>query len=101
MSNDPEFFNRYSESLNLFNKQMQDSGLPGHNIAASAAYAAARYAIWATANTTISPGDLETRRQHAIDTFTQGYRDMLEEHFNDFVANYNSYYQHKPGAITR
>lgn len=101
MDNDPEFYNRYSEALNLFNKQMQDTSYPAHHIAASAAYAAARYAIWATANTTLSVGDLETRRQHAIDTFTQGYRDMLEEHFNEFVRNYNEYYQHKPGVITR
>ncbi|MFT4076538.1 MAG: DUF3144 domain-containing protein [Asticcacaulis sp.] len=99
MSNDPEFKNRSNAVIDFFNEQMQKSGLPPHFTAASGAYAAARFAVWAAARNTVSVDELKTRRQHVIDTFAEGHRQMLEEHFDEYVNNYDQYFQQKPGVI--
>jgi len=70
-------------------------------VATSTAFASARLAIWATALNTHTAAELEERRAHAMDRFLTGYRAMLEDHFNEFVQNYDSYRPAKPGVITR
>ncbi len=95
------FSKRYNDNVALFNAQMQESGLPPHVIAASAAYATARFSVWATATSTLTATELESRRQYAIDTFLDGFRQMLNEHFDDFTQNYSTHFQHKPGVVTR
>lgn len=96
---DPNFYNRTSEVLNLCNKQLSDA--TDERIAASTAYIAARFSVWATANKALSATELENVRKQAIDTFANGYRQMLEFHFDDYVKNYNSYYNVKPGTFVR
>jgi len=97
--NDTSFDERVAANVNLFNEQR--NSVPPHNVAASAAFAAARYTVWATAAQMASGSDLAARRQEALDTFANGYRQMLEEHLDDFIANYNTYFQPQPGVITR
>ncbi len=96
---DPEFYTRSKAVIDLCNSQISNAS--DERVAASAAYAAARYSVWATANKALTPKELEGVRQKAIETFTAGYRQMLEYHFDDYVKNYDTYYAAVPRTVTR
>ncbi len=96
---DPEFYTRSTAVIDLCNSQL--TNVPEDRVAASAAYAAARFSVWATANKALTSKELEGVRQQALDTFTAGYRQMLEYHFDDYVKNYNTYYAAVPRTVIR
>ena len=100
MTKQDAFFERSKAVVDLLNDQ-KNVGVREIEVAASAAHGAARYSTWAFANTTLTVRELEARKAQAIEQFTNGYREMLEEHFADYIANYSTYYPGTPGAFTR
>ncbi len=96
---DPDFYTRSKAIINLCNEQL--SAAKDDRIAASAAFAAARFSVWSTANRTVTKEELVRVKQQAIETFVKGFEQMLEYHFHDYVENFDTYYPPKFGTFTR
>ena len=45
--------------------------------------------------------ELEARKAQAIEAFTNGFREMLEEHFQDYSENFDTYFKPKAGTFSR
>ncbi len=94
---DPGFAERYNAALNLLNQQAISTGLPVGHIATSGAFAVARFSVWSMTGAAKSAEDLEKHRQPVIDAFLRTYREMLDEHYDDFVRNFDGY--SRPQAV--
>jgi hypothetical protein len=99
-TNDPNFPQRVEAILDVCNVQVT-SQPNAHLVVASTAFAAARFAVWITATTTLTVDELRARRQVTVDAFTEGFRQMLDQHFDDIEQNYTQYLDHQPGVVTR
>ena len=97
---DPSFSARVDEVIELCNAQAAKQQTP-ILVATSAAFGAARYAVWTTASKTMSVAELKERRQGSIQAYSEGFRQMLEQHYDEMIENYDSYLNRVPGAVTR
>lgn len=86
---DDTFYDRADAHIDLSNEQLEDAG-PG-KVSASMMYATARFNAWITAHGHESAEDLAAARQETVDYFVDQYRQMLEEHLDDYQANYGRY----------
>ncbi len=97
---DPKFDRRVESIIQLCNAQL--AGEPQANmVAASAAFAAARFGVWVTANMTQTAPEFAAMRQEAVARMTEGFRQMLEQHYDEVVQNYDGYLSATPGVVTR
>ena len=90
-SDDPGFPDRYNAVLNLLNEQAVATGLPVGHIATSAAFAVARFSVWSMTGGAKTAEDLEKHRQTIVEAFMKTYREMIDEHYDDFVRNFDTY----------
>lgn len=94
------FDRRVEANIQLFNAQM--AGEPEINmVATSAAAAAARFAVWVTANMTMTEAEFQAMRKDTVASMTEGFRQMLEHHYDEVAKNYDTYLPSKPGVVTR
>ena len=97
---DPKFDRRVEAIIQLCNAQM--AGEPQTNmVATSAAFAAARFAVWVTANMTMTEAEFQAMRKDTVANMTEGFRQMLEQHYDEVAQNYDTYLNHQPGVVTR
>ncbi len=97
---DPKFDRRVEANIQLYNAQM--AGEPQANmVAASAAFAAARFGVWVTANMTMTQPEFVAMRKDTVAAMTEGFRQMLEQHYDEVAQNYDTYLPPKPGVATR
>lgn len=86
---DDAFYERADAHIHLSNAQLADT--PDGKVSASMMYATARFNAWLTARGHDSAASMAETRDQAIDYFLKSYRSMLEEHFDDYVENFDTY----------
>ena len=97
---DPKFDRRVESIIQLCNAQL--AGEPQANmVAASAAFAAARFGVWVTANMSMTAPEFLAMRKDTVAAMTEGFRQMLEQHYDEVAQNYDSYLNQPAGVVTR
>jgi len=84
------FFNRADQVIQTANGQL--STTRSDRVAASTAFAAARFAVWTVCGTATDPSQVTARREQFLEGFIQGYRQMLVDNFNDHEKNFDQYH---------
>lgn len=87
---DPAFYDRADAHIQLSNAQFDQAKEPGI-VSASMLYATARFNVWLTARGFESGDQLRQAGEETLDYFCEQYRLMLEEHLDDYAANFDSY----------
>lgn len=86
------FFDRADAVIALANRQVGE-GQPRGDVSASTLYAAARFNAFTTAAAHRSAQGLAADKAEVLEYFTAQYRAMLEEHLDDYAANFERYVQ--------
>ena len=90
----PEFWERADQAIALANEQCMHS--PANEVATSLLYAAARFNAFLVASKTNDVSKMQLEKDDAVAFFTEQYKRMLTDNFNDYIANFDKYTQ--PGA---
>jgi len=88
---DAKFYERADAHIALANEQintMQTSPVQAND---ALLYGAARFSTWIVAASFTDAEAFSNDRENAIDYFTNKFREMLDEHFNDYAQNYDAY----------
>ena len=85
-----DFFKRADDVIAVANEQLTVSR--SDRVAASTAFAAARFAVWAVCTTATDPAQVAQRREQFLENFITGYRQMLIDNFNDHETNFDTYH---------
>ncbi len=86
---DTTFFQRSDAFIGLANDQMKT--MPGPRVVTAMSFATAHFNTWLCAGMF---GDVETfkaRKAETIAEITKHYREMLEENWDNYAANFDSY----------
>jgi Protein of unknown function (DUF3144) len=86
---DAKFFDRASAVVNLMNEQIKDADR--QLVGASLMLASARFNSWVSAVENGSADRMKADRDAYIDAMTQYYRGLLEDQYDEYVANYEPY----------
>lgn len=86
---DDAFYDRADAHIHLSNKQLGDAG--AGKVSASMMYATARFNAWLTTRGFKSGESMRSMRDESIEYFVNEYRKMLEEHFEDYISNFDAY----------
>ncbi len=86
---DPAFFARADAHITLSNDQLD--GADRGAVTASTMFALARFNAWTAACDFAARAPMAERRDQTIDYFVGQFRIMLEEHYDDYVANFDTY----------
>ncbi len=86
---DAGFYQRADAHISLSNDQLKDAGIG--NVSASMMYGLARFNACLSASKFQVAKEMAAARQEAIEYFTKQYRLMLEEHLDDYIANFDKY----------
>lgn len=93
----PEFWERADQVIALANEQCMRS--PANEVATSLLYAAARFNAFLVASKTNDVSKMQQEKDDAVTFFTEQYKRMLTDNFNDYIANFDKYTQ--PGAAPK
>lgn len=94
---DPAFFERADAFIDLANAQLQKT--QGSRVSASMAFGSARFNAWLCGNMYGSRANMAQMKDQAVAGLTEHYRQMLNDSFDEFIANFDDYI--KPGVVTR
>ena len=86
---DDQFFDRADAHIRLSNDQL--AGTTPGKASASMMYATARFNIWVTALGFSSGEEMAERKEQVISYFTEQYRLMLSDNFDDYASKFDSY----------
>ncbi|ESQ77804.1 DUF3144 domain-containing protein [Asticcacaulis sp. YBE204] len=86
---DQDFSQMIINHINIGNSDAQKSepGVAG----AALMHAAARFNAYVSSLQYVSPRIMQDRRQFEIDHYLKLYKEMLEQHYDEYVANYDQY----------
>ena len=87
---DDKFYDRADEHIHLSNSQISDEVGRG-KVSASFMYSVARFNAWLTACGFENAKDMNDFRDDNVKYFVDQYQTMLEENFDDYIDNFNSY----------
>jgi len=90
----PEFYEAADAFIALAN-EMAKSTNPG-NVSASFLYAAARFNTFIAASGATSAEEFASQQRQSKAYFLDEYEKMLNEHYADYLQNYDSYLATKP-----
>ncbi|MBB5366827.1 MULTISPECIES: DUF3144 domain-containing protein [unclassified Janthinobacterium] len=85
----PEFWERADQIIAVANQQCEHSN--GGEVATSLLYAAARFNAFLVASKTNDPVKMQQEKEEAVAFFTEQYKRMLNDNFNDYIANFAKY----------
>ena len=88
---DETFYKRADEHIALANDHINTRQVKPVDANDSLLYATARFNAWIVAASFTNAEDMKNDKENAIAYFTDAYKKMLEEHFDDYVANYGTY----------
>jgi predicted metal-dependent hydrolase len=88
---DETFYKRADEHIALANSHINTQQVRPVDANDSLLYATARFNAWIVAASFTNPEEMQADKAHAITYFTEAYKKMLEEHFDDYVKNYDVY----------
>ena len=86
---DAAFWERADAIIHLANEQ--GTKVPNSNVSASLLYAAARFNAFIVANGTSDAATMKADKEEAIRYFTEEYRKMLSQNFDDYIENFSGY----------
>ena len=86
---DTDFFKRVDAHIALSNEQLKT--IDGGRVAMSGTFAAARFSAWMCANLDASGERMKERKEEAMRVFTEEFRRMFEESYDDYANNYSRY----------
>jgi hypothetical protein len=87
---DDRFYDRADAHIQLSNEQINNTETRG-KVSASMLYAASRFNAWVSATGFSSRDEMEKAKQEKLDYFCEQYRMMLEENYDDYIENFDSY----------
>lgn len=87
----PEFWERADQIIAVANEQCEHSR--GNEVATSLLYAAARFNAFLVASKTNDVTKMQQEKDDAVAFFTEQYKRMLTDNFNDYIANFDKYTQ--------
>ncbi len=93
---DPAFFARADAHITLSNDQL--AGVDRGAVNASMMFALARFNAWTAACDFVTRAPMAERRDQTIDYFVGQFRIMLEEHYDDYVENFDRYMTRPDGT---
>ncbi len=88
---DVEFYQRADAHIALSNEQINTKQTKPVDANDSLLYASARFNAWIVAASFNNSKDFKIDKTNAITHFTDAYKTMLEEHFDDYAENYDKY----------
>ncbi len=88
MKNKEEFVKRADAHIFLANDQMSEEVSAGE-VSASFMYGLTRFNAWIAAQSFESKEDMIAEKSEAIDYFVKQYKDMLNEHLNEHIQNFD------------
>ncbi|SFV62932.1 hypothetical protein MNB_SV-3-1610 [hydrothermal vent metagenome] len=88
---DEKFYERADAHIALANDQINTKETHPTLANDSLIYATARFNAWIVAASFTSSEEIQNDRANAIEYFTNAYKTMLEEHLDDYIANYDVY----------
>jgi hypothetical protein len=88
---DETFYKRADEHIALANSHINTQQTKPVDANDSLLYATARFNAWIVAASFTNPEEMKADKANAIAYFTDAYKTMLEEHFDDYVTNYHTY----------
>jgi len=86
---DKEFYEMADAFIAVANKQSKNRN-PG-KVSASFLYAAARFNTFIVAAGSDSANDFALKKDDSLDYFMTSYKEMLEEHFENYKENFENY----------
>jgi hypothetical protein len=86
---DDGFYARADAHIHLSNDQTSDA--PNGKVSASMMFATARFNAWLTALGHESGQSMAASREETIAYFLNSYRSMLDEHFDEYIRNFDDY----------
>ncbi|MEN8188516.1 MAG: DUF3144 domain-containing protein [Thermodesulfobacteriota bacterium] len=87
---DKEFYEMADAYIDVANKQGEKNITQG-KVSATILYAAARFNTFLVASNSESADDLASRKEEACTFFMAEYQKMLDEHFADYIENFDKY----------
>ncbi|EGF92960.1 hypothetical protein ABI_13990 [Asticcacaulis biprosthecium C19] len=91
---DQAFFDRADAHIHLSNAQMKEAEVSV--VSASMMYANARFSTWLNATLCRDAAEMAEHRDEAIHYFVNQFHMMLEDHFDDYQANFDRYMKPTP-----
>jgi len=86
---DDQFFEMADSFIAQANKHSKEA-IQG-KVSATFLYAAARFNTFLVATNSTSKKEFEAGKDNSIEYFMVEYKKMLEEHFADYIINYDNY----------
>lgn len=86
-----EFYEMADAFIALANKHNNDKSSHPGTVSATFLYAAARFNTFIVASSFESADEFASKRDEAIDYFVAEYKKMLDEHFSDYITNFDTY----------
>jgi len=86
---DDQFYARADAHIHTANEQLD--GDNRGKVSASMMYATARFNAWISACTSETGDELQSAKPDIVEYFVGQYREMLEEHLDDYVRNFDKY----------
>ena len=86
---DKEFYDRADAFINIANEQLGKAGQTPTNT--SFMYAVCRFNAWLVASGFESAEEMKFAKAGALDYFVNQYREMLDEHLDDYINNFDAY----------
>jgi len=80
------FWRRVDDVIALANDQISGSNIG--EVSTSLLYAAARFNAFNVANISNNAADMQIQKDEAMKYFTELYRNLLEENFNEYVQKF-------------
>jgi hypothetical protein len=88
---DEHFYQRADAHINLANEHINTQQTKPVDANDALLYASARFNAWIVAASFPNADDMKKDKTNAIEYFTNAYKTVLEEHFDDYVENYEVY----------
>jgi len=87
---DDEFYKIADAHIHLANSQVTKDIIHG-KVSASFLFGAARFNAYISATGCKSKEEMSSNKDEAIKYFVNEYRKMIEENYDDYIANYEKY----------
>lgn len=87
----PEFWERADQVIALANQQCEHN--TGNEVATSLLYAAARFNAFLVSSRMNDAAKMAQEKDDAVAFFTEQYKRMLTDNFNDYIKNFEQYQQ--------
>lgn len=89
LKEDPTFYERADSFIHVANGHC--ATIVRGKVSASFMYGCARFQAWNAATWSPTAEEMKASREETLKYFVEQYQAMLEEHLDDYIANYAKY----------